>query len=282
VCEVGIVKIPDDDASVKFLQWCLPKLNYRWQGFRKVRKQVAKRITHRLYELELNSYAEYSDYLETHNHEWKILDSLCYITISRFYRDRKIFDALQSQLLPQIADAAIMRGNNLIQCWSAGSCSGEEPYSINIMWKLGVLPNLQNDIQLNILATEKRAHLIKRANEAVYKESSLRDMPKELISQVFLKNNNEYKLKEEFKAGVKFAKQNIREQMPQSKFDIVLCRNLVFTYFKEEIQSIILSKITDRIKQNGFLIIGAHESLPNNDYRLKPFEDNKYIYQKLN
>ena len=91
---------------VDFLQWALPRLGMRWPGFRKVRRQVCKRIDRRLRELGLPDLAAYRIRLGQDSTEWKFLDGACRITISRFYRDRGVFDALGANVLPALARAA--------------------------------------------------------------------------------------------------------------------------------------------------------------------------------
>ena len=83
----------------------------RWPGFRKVRSQVCKRIRRRLNTLALDDLDAYKRYLETHADEWPRLDSMCRITISRFYRDRGVFEALEAEVLPALATAARKRGD---------------------------------------------------------------------------------------------------------------------------------------------------------------------------
>ena len=75
-----------DSDCVDFLQWALPRLGLRWPGFRKVRKQVCKRVDRRLRELGVPDAKTYRDFLEKHREEWSVLDSFCRIPISRFYR----------------------------------------------------------------------------------------------------------------------------------------------------------------------------------------------------
>ena len=82
----------DDGQYVEFLQWALPRLHMRWPGFRKVRRQVRKRIRKRITALHLGGLDEYRNYLNRNSAEWSVLDSFCRITISRFYRDRVVFD----------------------------------------------------------------------------------------------------------------------------------------------------------------------------------------------
>lgn len=76
-----------DKELATFLQWALPRLRLRWKGFRKVRRQAAKRLNRRLEELELQTLDQYRRRLENDPMEWGVLDGLCHITISCFYRD---------------------------------------------------------------------------------------------------------------------------------------------------------------------------------------------------
>ena len=271
----------NDKDCVEFLQLCLPKLGYRWQGFRKVRRQVCRQIQKRILELNLSGLEAYRNFLENNSKEWEILDSLCSVSISRFYRDRGVFDVIQFQVLPFIATAMRKNRETKVRCWSAGCCSGEEPYTINILWNLCLEPDLTKELHFQIVATERRTDLLKRAKWATYPESSLKDMPRELIAQAFVKSDQGYRLKDHFKSSIEFENQNIRDQFPPGKFNLILCRNLVFTYFQEDLQSCMLNKMCDILTPNGFLIIGAHEDLPKGEHVFVLFKNSKCIYQKI-
>ncbi|MFP3941442.1 MAG: CheR family methyltransferase, partial [Thermoanaerobaculia bacterium] len=118
-----------DDDCVRFLQWALPRLGMRWSGFRKVRRQVCRRITRRMGELGLRSLREYRERLEAEPGEWRELDRLCRVTISRFWRDRGTFRTLEETVLPALAGAALETGNATLEAWSCGCASGEEAYT---------------------------------------------------------------------------------------------------------------------------------------------------------
>ena len=77
-----------DQDCVRFLQWVLPRLRMRWPGFRKVRRQVCRRLQHRMNELELPGADAYRDYLLGHADEWPVVEHACRVTVSRFNRDR--------------------------------------------------------------------------------------------------------------------------------------------------------------------------------------------------
>jgi chemotaxis protein methyltransferase CheR len=92
----------DDKECVEFLQWALPELHMRWDGFRKVRGQVCKRIDRRMQTLQLADIKAYRKHLQRHREEWTVLDGLCRATVSRLYRDRAVFSILQSDIFPKL------------------------------------------------------------------------------------------------------------------------------------------------------------------------------------
>ena len=95
-----------------FLQWALPQLGLRWAGYRKVRHLVCKRVARRLRELGLAGLAEYRARVARDAAERERLRGLCRIPVSRFYRDRAVFDALRDVVLPGLARRAAGRARS--------------------------------------------------------------------------------------------------------------------------------------------------------------------------
>lgn len=114
----------------------LPKLNYRRKGFRNVRGLVCKRIHHRTDELNLSCTPQYRDLPLEYEEEGEVLDSLCCITISRFYRDRKAFQVIESEPLPLLIRRAERQQRKGLCCWSIDCCSEEEPSTLELIWQL--------------------------------------------------------------------------------------------------------------------------------------------------
>jgi chemotaxis protein methyltransferase CheR len=251
-----------DAECVEFLQWCLPKLRLRWPGYRKVRGQVAKRVERRFRALGLAGPFAYREYLEQSPGEWRELDFLCRITISRFWRDRGVFDALREVILPAIARESPERKEGELRAWSAGCSSGEEPYSLAICWNLTVLPHLKKPLALSVTGTDVDAHLLLRARRGCYRESSLKGLPEGLRAQAFAHSDDEFCLRASLKENVTFRAGDIRTAMPEGDFRLILCRNLVFTYFEEHLQRSVLEGMLEKLLPGGILVIGVHEKLP--------------------
>ena len=267
-----------DEACIRFLQWALPRLNLRWPGFRKVRGQVCKRLGRRLDELNITDLKRYRTYLEDNPDEWLILDSLCRVTISRFYRDKGIYDSLRKKVFPELIQNALHRDENVLSCWCIGAASGEEPYTLSLLWDLPGMNTL--GLNFNILATEIDQHMINRAQKGCYPLSSMRELPSEMRSQAFTREGDLFCIQEQYRERVKFLQQDIRNAQPDSTFDLILCRNLVFTYFTIEMQQDIVQLILLCLKPGGALIVGSHEKLPGLLPGLNPWLPEQKIYRK--
>jgi chemotaxis protein methyltransferase CheR len=199
----------NDAACVAFLQWALPQLGRRWDGYRKVRRQVCRRVWRRVDELGLGSYAEYRSYLERNPAEWPRLDAMTDITISRFYRDRAVYDFLRSDVMPTLIEQAQKNGRSTVQVWSAGCANGEEPYTLAIIRELA-LPATAGDIPLEILATDIKPVVLQCADKARYPQSALRDLPTELREAAFDQDDDEWVLLPRFRRSVTLAQHDIR------------------------------------------------------------------------
>ncbi|MEE8451223.1 MAG: CheR family methyltransferase [Thermoguttaceae bacterium] len=250
-----------DPQLVEFLQWALPRLRLRWPGFRKVRRQVRKRINGRMRELGLAEISDYRSYLELNAEEWPVLDGLCRIAISRFYRDRGVFDWLGDRLLPELARMATARGESRLCVWCAGCASGEETYTLSILWKICIQSDFPA-MQLGQVATDVDPHILERARQAIYSGGSLKNAPRDWLDTAFFRQDDQYQLRPEFRVGIEFRQQDIRREMPDGPFHLVMCRHLAFTYFAEDLQREILSRIVDRIVPGGCLLTGKQEPLP--------------------
>lgn len=251
----------EDQARVDFLKWMLPQLGLRWKGYRKVRRLIAKRLNRRLKELGLPDLAAYRTFLATEPSEWARLEAFCRIPISRFYRDRAVFDAMCQDLLPEAAALATERRDDTVRCWSAGCAAGEEPYTLAMAWRF-CLADRWPQLGLTAIATDAEDSMIARAKSACYERSSLKDLPEAWRERAFVRRGSLFCLLAEFRRNVTFVVQDIRHTVPDGPFDLVLCRNLAFTYFDKPVQRRVVERLRERIFPLGFLVIGSHEALP--------------------
>jgi chemotaxis protein methyltransferase CheR len=132
-----------------------------------------------------------------------------------------------------------------MRVWSAGCASGEEPYTLALLCD-----------GLDILATDVDPVMLRRAEAAEYPPSALRELPAEM------------RLDERTRRHVTFARHDVRDEPPAGPFDLVLCRNLAFTYFDAATQDEVLRRIAG---VTDVLVIGAHEALPDGQRLFEPW-----------
>ena len=250
-----------DAECLELLRWAASRLELRDEGFRRVRGQVCKRVGRRMKELGVPGLAAYLERLEVDPAERAVLDALCRVTISRFYRDQGVFDALREPLLPRVLEAARARGESTFRVWSAGCASGEEPYTVAVLFQLGLRPRFP-DFRLELVATDADASLLERARRGCYRRATLRELPSGWVDQAFTSQGDTLCLRPEYREGLDFRCQDLRQGMPEGPFHLVLCRNVAFTYFARPVQREVLARLLERLVPGGLLAIGAHESLP--------------------
>jgi chemotaxis protein methyltransferase CheR len=268
-----------DTDCIAFLQWALPRLDLRWSGYRKVRRQVCRRIARRVTDLQLQDLAAYRQRLEVDPAEWLAVDNCCHITISRFFRDRRVFEILRTRVLPDIAARAAREGREA-RIWSAGCASGEEPYTLKILWDLEITRSCPW-VPLSLVATDIDAGMLSRACQARFEATSLRELPRCFIEEAFERSDNQYYVKPEFREGINFSVQDLRAQPAIGAFDLVLCRYVAFTYFAEPLQKRTLRHILSKLLPGAYLVVGAHERIPDRDFGLTPLSDSPQIFQKI-
>lgn len=269
-----------DDNCISFLQEVLSHLQLRWQGFRKVRRQVCKRIQRRIVLLGLNDVQAYRTWLDTHPDEWRVLDALCQITISRFYRDQYVFQCLETDVMPHLARRIQRDGEQALTVWSIGCASGEEPYTLALLWAFSLAPKYP-EIKLKIIGSDANADMIHRASEACYAGSSLKDLPDRWREAAFSKHDNRFCLRELYRKDIEIQHHDIRRDEPNKPFHLVLCRNLVFTYFNEKLQCETGRQLSSSVREGGSLVIGAHEQLPDCMTSFELWGACRGIYRKI-
>lgn len=269
----------NDQDCVRLLQWALPRLGHRWEGYRRVRRQVCRRIDARIGSLGLADVAAYRHLLETERSEWAALRACLRVTISRFFRNRGVFQALADSVLPTLAESAAQRDERVLRVWSAGCASGEEPYSLSLLWAFQ-LQARHPGITVSILATDADTQVLERAEAACYPTSSLRELPPQWRDQAFTRANGRYCLHPELRRGVRFEQQDMSSVLPDGPFQLILCRNLAFTYFDPALQRRIASDLLQRLAPGGFLVLGVHEHLPAGIEGVLPWAGAPAIYHK--
>ncbi len=254
------------------------------------RKILEYKLQKRLFDLGFNSFREYVIFLKYNRRKKEELDTLINIVTTNetyFFREKFQLDAFSEEILPLIVDKKKKSSLNMINIWSAGCSSGEEPYTIAMLilekCKYHYLCN-NGKIVFNIFANDINYEMLAKAREGIYSTSSFRATPRKYIEKYFVRmEDGKYKIKEEVKELVTFSHLNLLDSekirlLPF--FDVVFCRN-VLIYFDMESRKKLVDNLYDRLLPGGFLLLGHSESLINITTKFKLVNlKNDIVYQK--
>lgn len=253
-------------------------LGLSWKGYRKVRKGVKKRVAQYMQEHGIRSMDSFVLSLEKNREQRRQVEKSMTVSISRFFRDRKLWETMEKHVLPAI----IPKGKQEIKVWSAGCASGEEIYSFKILWEEWARDR-DRTWELELWATDMNPELIDRARTGVYSSSSLKEVPEKWRSKYFSPvKANRWAISDFLKEGIHWKVYNLLNHEPPSiAFQIIFLRNNLLTYYKDETLRPALAKLIETLSPSGFLMIGAHEKLPREFTELAPFLHHPSIFQKL-
>ena len=200
------------------------------------------------------------------------------VSISRFFRDRRLWDSLGNVDLPDLISAC----GRVFRVWSCGCARGEEAYSFKILWDRlrYAAPDLP---PLALWATDINPAYIEMAKQGVYGISSLKELALEDINRYFDKvtGKQRYVVKSFLKEGIRFNHHDImKHHPPASRFEVVLVRNNLLTYCRNPEKELALEAIFGALVPGGMLIIGSHEKLPAGLGAMKASPDHPWIFFK--
>jgi len=259
----------------QFLKETSSLLGLQWRRFQ--RRGIRRRVEHRLVELGLASLEEYSQRIKEDPQEKGHLSKILTVTISRFFRDQDVFNTIETSVFP-----ALLKDNPTeLRLWSIGCASGEEPYSLCLLWKTRFEKDYPQ-IHFSVLATDIDESLLNRAKGGRYKKSSLREVPRDILGKYFKTEGDAFLLDKRIGECVEFQRHDILREEPFPRMDLAFCRNLAFTYFSRETQIGILKKIFLCLREERYLVTGSDESIPLTYPTLfAPVFPRQKIYQKL-
>lgn len=174
-----------------------------------------------------------------------------------FFRDRIAFDALRDQILPALLRARA--ANRRLRVWCAAAATGQEPYSLAM-----VIDEIAQfaDWEIQILATDVSADAIERAETGLFSEAEVqRGLPLRLLGKYFRKESSGWRLADELRHRVQFGVFNLMDCFTNlGMFDVIFCRN-VLMYLEAAAKSDILERLADTLEEDGYLVLGAAETV---------------------
>lgn len=239
----------------------------------KKRQLIMGRLSNSLISMGYNSFKDYVDDLLKNRKPEDIELMLNKLTTNYTYfmREEAHFKLFTDTILPYLTS---VKKDRVLSIWSAGCSSGEEPYTISMLLKEYFGPKASS-WDTRVLATDISQNALRAAQNAVYDEASLQNLPSGWKNKYFRSTGESgiYTVSPDIKSNVIFRTFNLMDPIRfRLKFDVIFCRN-VMIYFDQNTKDALVKRFYEATNPGGYLLIGHSESLnkESNPYKyLKP------------
>ena len=238
------------------------------------RSTILRRIERRMLVTHTSSLAEFAHLLGDSPEEVHILVKEILIGVTNFFRDPAFFEKLKYNAIYKIVERA--REDEPIRVWSAGCSTGEEAYSIAILFH-EVMEELSVRRDVKIFATDVDSRAIEQAGKGVFSENIIDDITPGRLAKHFIKAGDQYQISKEIRRMIVFATHNMFSDPPFGKLDLISCRN-VMIYFQPVMRRGLFAIFHSALKNGGFLFLGKSETAGEYVNLFKPVCSAEKIY----
>ncbi len=222
---------------------------------------ILRRIRRRMHLHQLTEVGAYLELLRADPGEVDLLFSDVLISVTSFFRDPEVFEALTERVVP--AMFADRRGHDTVRVWSVGCATGEEAYSLGILM-LEHAATLVDPPTVQIFASDLHEPSLQRAREGTYPASIETDVSAERLGRFFVRGDGTYRVRQELREIVVFAPHGLLRDPPFSHMDLIVCRNLLI-YLQRDAQSSAATVFHYALEPGGHLLLGSSETLDRSD-----------------
>ncbi len=240
------------------------------------RSSLARRMRRRMQEAGASDYVDYRDRLESSAEEFGHLFNTILINVTGFFRDTETWTFLQREIMPELlADA---EDGQEIRIWSAGCASGEEAYSLAIVFAeaLGVDEAAK---RVKIYGTDVDEEALHDARIGLYSAKALEPLPDELREKYFEQNGAQFAFRSDLRRRVIFGRHDLTRDAPISRLDLLVCRNTLM-YFNVETQSQVIDRFHFALREGGYLFLGKAEMLLSDGERFEVVSMRQRLFRR--
>jgi two-component system CheB/CheR fusion protein len=251
---------PPDEGAADHLNQILAVLHARLKvDFRCYRKRMlARRVERRMSLKHLDEMPAYLALLREQPDEARQLAKDLLISVTGFFRDPELYHLLGEQVFPEI----IRRKNPgaTVRVWVPGCATGEEAYSLTMVL-LEQLAAAQKNLRLQVFASDIDEDALAAARHGVYPESITADVSAERLARFFTRaDETSFEVAKQLREPIVFAAQNLVQDPPFSKLDVISCRN-VLIYLEPETQRRGVPLLHFALNDDGTLVLGPSETI---------------------
>src|SRR5665213_1123255 len=217
---------------------------------------IRRRIARRIMLTKQNTLAGYADFLRGNIVELDTLFSDVLISVTSFFRNPDAFDVLKRIVFPALLKE---RRDGALRVWVLGCSTGQEAYSIGMAFA-EFAESVPHAPKMQVFATDLNDALLDKARAGLYAKTLASDISPERLRRFFVEEERGYRVAKPLRESVVFARQNLIGDPPFSKMDLICCRNLLI-YLEPTLQKRALATFHYALKPEGFLFLGASESV---------------------
>lgn len=215
---------------------------------------IRRRILRRMVVNKNEEPADYLKFLRENNLEKDLLFQDLLIPVTSFFRDKKTFENLCTQVFPSIIKNKIP--GEVTRIWVAGCSTGQEVYSFAICFKEFLVDQHE---RVQIFGTDLSEPAITKARNGLYDKTEMETVSPQRLKEFFTKNNGSYQVNKSIRDMCVFAHHNFLKDPPFGKMDVIACRN-VLIYMEPYLQKKALTTFHYALKPTGFLLLGTSET----------------------
>ena len=189
-----------------------------------------------------------------------------------FFRDKVPFDHFRDAIMKEILQARV--GRKSVRIWCAAGSTGQEPYSLAMCLK--EMGAALAGWRIEILATDLSQEVLEKSKAGIYSQFEVqRGLPIQLLVKYFKQNGELWQINPDIRGMVQHRQLNLLQDFAQlGKFDVIFCRN-VLIYFDQETKTNIFGRLARALEPDGFLVLGAAETVVGLTDDFKPFADRR-------
>lgn len=238
---------------------------------------MLRRIRRRMQVLRIEDPAQYAEQLRILPDEPQLLFREILIGVTRFFRDAAMFEVLAATTIPKLV--ADRDSDTPIRVWVAGCATGEEAYSLAILFKEACL-QAECARTVTIFATDIDDRAVAFARAGLFSDIIEADISAERLEHHFIKEGNRYRVAKHIRDMCVFSAHDLVKDPPFSKLDMISCRNLLI-YFEFGLQQRVLATFHYGLKPRGVLWLGPSETIASSTRLFKPTDKRSRIYERL-
>ena len=264
-----------DTTLETLLEFVKESRGFDFTGYK--RSTIERRVAKRMATVRVERYDDYLDYLELHGEEFVELFNTLLINTTGFFRDPQTWEYLATDIAPQLL--AARADDSPIRVWCAGCASGEEPYTVAM-----VLARVMGDVpfreRVKIYATDVDEEALDLARHGAYAPRQIEDVPPDALERFFERTDQRYVFRKDLRRSVIFGRNDLVQDAPISRIDLLVCRNTLM-YFTAETQSQILRRFHFALDDDGYMLLGRSEMLITHTDLFAPVELKRRVFRKV-